>query len=82
MKGSIEQTQAMNGLEEVSRVLARYSAVETLLLKNGSEDYDINFEAAVVQLYVEIIKFQACSTCHFARNTAGRMFKNIVASND
>ena len=78
----MEQEKAMDGLEEVSKVLARYSAVEKLLLSKDSKKRNLEFEASIVTTYTEVLRYQVCATCHFSHGTVGRMFESIMTSND
>ena len=72
----------MDGLEEVSKILARYSAIEKLLIARKTNETDIDFEHSIIALYMAVLKYQATAAYHFGRKTFLRMIANIAISND
>lgn len=72
----------MDGLEDITRILARYTAVEQLLPLSAVESLDINFEKSILDVYMNILMYQATAACHFSRSTLPRMVANITTTND
>jgi len=72
----------MDGLEDISKILARYTAVEKLLPISKVDCPDINFEQSIMAVYTNILNYQVTAACHFGRKTLPRMFANITTAND
>ena len=70
---------AVDGLKEVTSILASYSYAEREFLAN--EVTGKSFEDAVIELYTAIFEYQATAAQYFARNALKRLGCNTVTVN-
>jgi N-terminal domain of NWD NACHT-NTPase/NACHT domain len=67
----------MKGLEDITNLIARYTAVEAIYLTRDDITLKKEFEDAVISLYARILEYQANAACYFGRNTFVRFLRNI-----
>lgn len=67
----------MKGLENTTSLIQIYKLREDLYLRPAE---NVDFRAAVVQLYSQILEFQARTICHLSQKSIVRAFKNIIKS--
>src|SRR5690348_638380 len=72
----------MDGQEEVSKIIARYSAVERLFITGRPLEKDLDFEQSMIAVYVVILTVQATTAYYFGRKSLPRMIANATVSND
>lgn len=76
----------MDGLEEVSSIVAKYIAIEDVYVQscqnNSNPESNASFETSIVKVYTNILLFQVKAALHFHRPTMARTVSNIVKSID
>lgn len=76
---SKEYEAAIDVMERISILVARYSKVEAMDL--GLEELTY-FQGALTALYVKVLEFQANVVCYFAKNTPERNLSGIFLVDD
>ena len=71
----------LEGVEQVSGLIARYTTVETLYLQTRSMERE-RLKGAIVSLYVTILHFLLYARRHFSRSTGRRFIGSIVQTSD
>ncbi|KAH7109298.1 hypothetical protein B0J11DRAFT_238031 [Dendryphion nanum] len=69
-------SDAIEGLKEVTLILANYSLAEKEFLLDSATVHD--YEQTVIDLYTAVIEYQASAAKYFARNTLKRFGVNAV----
>ena len=68
----------MDGLEEITKIIHRYAAVEKVYWSADHNARNMHFEDAIVGLYCEILEYAAKSAYYFNVSTAKRTLKNVL----
>jgi hypothetical protein len=71
----------MDGLEDVSKLVARYAVAEDMFLDNDTSEW-ASYRKAILGLYEVVLEFEARAAHHFYRSTATRMISNIGTTVD
>ncbi|MCJ1243178.1 hypothetical protein MMC30_000375 [Trapelia coarctata] len=82
LNDSEQHTAALDGLEDVTKLISRYNAVEQAYLKRETASLKDEIEVVVIQLYTRILEFQAKAACYFDRSTPSRILLNILKADD
>lgn len=86
MSDSTQQHATLDGLEEVSAIVAKYIAIEDVLVQSmriGSDPASVAaFESSIIKVYSSVLLFQVKAALHFHRQTMARTVSNIVKSVD
>ena len=70
------------GLEEVAKVISRYKHVEFICEKRQEVIFDKDFEERLLELYEQILKYQASAAVFYQRNTGARFLRSIPRLDD
>ncbi|TVY88295.1 Vegetative incompatibility protein HET-E-1, partial [Lachnellula willkommii] len=77
---------ALDGLEEISSLVAKYIAIEDVFVQSCRVDpraaSNDAFEASILKVYSSILRFQVEAALHFHRPTVARTVSNVVQSVD
>ncbi|CZR60508.1 related to vegetatible incompatibility protein HET-E-1 [Phialocephala subalpina] len=68
----------VEGIEKVAMLVTRCRILEQLYLNHGGDD--IEFEEALVNLYVAILKFECNAIRFYGKNTAKRILSGVIAT--
>ena len=68
----------MKGLEEISKLIRRFSEVENLYLRRVDHRLAEDLENELLIMYRKVLEFEARAACQFDRNTASQAIRNIV----
>ncbi|KAH6670609.1 hypothetical protein B0J14DRAFT_99850 [Halenospora varia] len=86
LNDTTQHQAALDSLEEVSSLIAKYIAIEDIYVQNHDlnavSDLNTSFETAILKVYSEVLQFQVKAALHFHRPTMARTVSNIVKSND
>ncbi|KAJ5174127.1 uncharacterized protein N7482_000004 [Penicillium canariense] len=74
----LPRNDALDGLEYISVVVSRFVDIEQLYLQDRPTSEGHDLEVAIVQLYRQVLEYQARSSCQFNRNTAVQTVRNMV----
>lgn len=64
------------GIEQVTRLLARYKVLEGLYLKPGLVD-NIGLESSLIDLYVTVLTFQSRAIQYYTKSTTGKTWRGF-----
>jgi hypothetical protein len=83
LNGAEQNTAALEGLAQISPLVARYAKIEELYIKHRN-DTKLNkaFRACLTDLYVTILRYQVSVAHHCQRNKFGKFLtsKHLVVS--
>ena len=68
----------MKGLEEIAKLIRRFSEVENLYLRRINHRLVEDLEDELLIMYRKVLEFEARAACQFDRNTASQAIRNIV----
>ena len=68
----------MKGLEEIAKLIRRFSEVENLYLRRLNHRLAEDLENELLIMYRKVLEFEARAACQFDRNTASQAIRNIV----
>ena len=68
----------MKGLEEIAKLIRRFSEVENLYLRRVNHRLAEDLEDELLIMYRKVLEFEARAACQFDRNTASQAIRNIV----
>ena len=77
-----QHKSVVDGLEVIADLLVCYTAIEKMYADKNLSILGSGLEAAIVQLYSEILHFQAQAATHFSRPPFSRMARNIGKFDD
>lgn len=77
-----QRTAAVNGIEYISQLVGRYSAIERIYFQDEASDFEKDLRTAVLKLYQLILEFEATAVCQFDRNTVHQMARNAFKLDD
>ena len=78
MNDNKQRTDAIDGLESVSKVVSRYTHIENIYCDGGDTTMERALESSIIKLYSQILEYEARATCQFNRNTAFQFARNLV----
>src|SRR6266536_4187703 len=73
---------ALDGIETVSRTIARYIKVEDIYIVNRNAVLDESFEKDLVNLYVSILEYQVSVAAHFRKSRFKRFVEALPGLDD
>ena len=73
-----QRSAAIDGLESISQLVRRYAEIEHIYLQGEELTLRNDLEAAITKLYSQVLEYEARAACHFNRNTAFQIVRNIV----
>ncbi|TVY25039.1 Vegetative incompatibility protein HET-E-1 [Lachnellula hyalina] len=86
LNDSTQHKAALDGLEDISSLVAKYIAIEDVYVQSHQVDPKAEsndaFEASIIKVYSSILRFQVEAALHFHRPTMARTVSNIVQSVD
>lgn len=68
----------MKGLEEIAKLIRRFSEVENLYLRRVNHRLAEDLENELLITYRKVLEFEARAACQFDRNTASQAIRNII----
>ena len=68
----------MKGLEEIAKLIRRFSEVENLYLRKSEHRLAEDLEDELLIMYCKVLEFEARAACQFDRNTASQAIRNII----
>lgn len=77
---SKQLSAAMDGLENIAKMIRRYAEIERLYLDDRKLRLSEDLRKTMTKLYRMILEFEARAACQFSRNTAHQAIRNIVAA--
>ena len=82
LSDSAQNVAAMEGLSQISSIVARYLGMETIYL--GVQDHSLHeeFKKSLVDLYAGILKYQVAAACHCRRSTFSRFLRALPKVDD
>ena len=75
---SKQRTEAVDGLEYISKLIRRYTEIEHIYLQGDEIILKQDLEATITKLYGQILEYQAKAACQFNRNGAVQFARNLV----
>ncbi|KAH7317542.1 hypothetical protein BKA65DRAFT_103790 [Rhexocercosporidium sp. MPI-PUGE-AT-0058] len=78
MNDTAQQNGAIQGVEEITRIIHGYNIAEKTYLGKKGTDINERFAGAVLDLYVGILTYQAKVAQYFGKNTAVNMLSNTL----
>jgi len=78
LNDSEQRTKAVDGLEEITYIVPRYTTVEKLYLSADNRLQNEEFEAAILRLYCKILAFEASAAYYLSRRTLSVIARNIL----
>ena len=78
MNDSAQRRDAINGLEEISRLVRRYTEIEHIYFQGGATPLLKDLESTVINLYGQVLEYEARAVCQFNRNAAFQFTRNLV----
>ncbi|TVY34358.1 Vegetative incompatibility protein HET-E-1 [Lachnellula subtilissima] len=86
LNDSTQHKAALDGLEHISSLVAKYIAIEDVYVQSCRVDPKAEsndaFEASIIKVYSSILRFQVEAALHFHRPTMARTVSNVVQSVD
>jgi len=82
LNDSQQNEVALNGIEEVNLLVARYASIEEIYLDSEDATLMPEFREGLITLYMKILEFQATAACHFGRNTFLRSMRSTLHLED
>jgi len=82
LNDSKQNETALDGLEEISNLVARYAVIEDVYLKREALNLKADYQENLTDLYTKIFEFQATAACHFDRNTFVRVVRSTLQLED
>ena len=79
---SSQEQAAKSGLDKVSMILARYSAMEGVYIQQDGVKLTKTLEDLLVELYTKILEYQAVAACFFSKSSLGRYGRAIPKWDD
>ncbi|EPE33667.1 Ankyrin repeat-containing protein [Glarea lozoyensis ATCC 20868] len=82
----IQHQAALDGIEEISSIIAKYLAVEDIYVQSLKDDPSSStntaFKESIIRVYSSILLYQVTAVMHFDQSTPTRTFSNITKSVD
>ena len=82
LNDSEQHAAALDGLAQVSPIVARYAEVEVIYQRKRNTTLEREFEIGLVDLYAEILKYQISAACHCERSTFQRLLRALPKLDD
>ena len=82
LNDSEQYSAALGGLAQVSSIVARYTEVEVMYILEKNSTLEKEFENCIVDLYVEILKYQVAAACHCKSSTFQRFLRALPKLDD
>ncbi len=82
LNDSTQNIAAMEGLSQISPIVARYLRMETIYLGVQDRSRHQDFEKCLVDLYAGILKYQVAAACYCKRSTFSRFLRNLPKVDD
>ena len=82
LNDSDQHSAALEGLAQVSPVVARYAEVEVMYIQENNTRLEKQFEKGMVDLYVAILKHQIAAACHCKSSTFQRFLRALPRLDD
>ncbi len=79
---SSQEHAANSGLDKISMILARYSAMESVHSHQDNIKLTMTVENALVDLYAKILEYQAVAGCFFSKRTLARYGRAVPKFDD
>ena len=86
MSDSTQHQAALDGLEEISSVIAKYIAIEDIYVQSYRDEPDSPrndvFQTSILRVYSSVLLYQVKAALHFHRSTMARTVSNLLKSTD
>ena len=82
MNDSAQNAAALEGLAFIAPVIARYSEVEMIYLRDSDVILKNDFEKCLIELYTSILIYQISTACHCKRSTFTRFLRALPKMDD
>ncbi|KAJ5725594.1 uncharacterized protein N7483_006951 [Penicillium malachiteum] len=77
-----QRDDALAGLKTISELVRRFTEVERLYLKDEQETTSQSLERSIVNLYRQVLEYEARAACQFNRNTALQIARSIITADN
>lgn len=75
-----QRSAAIDGFENIAKLIRRYSQVERLYLSDQSFRLTEDLRLALINLYKAVLEFEARAACQFSRNAAHQALRNVFTA--
>ena len=82
LNDSAQNAAALEGLALIAPVIARYSEVEMIYLRESDVTLKNDFEKCLIELYTSILIYQISTACHCKRSTFTRFLRALPKMDD
>lgn len=82
LNDSEQHSAALDGLAQVSPIVARYTEVEVMYIQEKGSRLEKEFEKCIVDLYAEVLKYQVAAACHCKSSTFQRFLRALPKLDD
>ena len=82
MSDSKQNDAALDGIEDINGLVARYTALERFYLDRDDLTLQFEFQESLIALYSKVLEFQATAACFFGRNTFVRTIRSTLQLED
>jgi len=78
MNDTAQQKGAIQGIQDITRIVHGYNIAEKTYLSHGDSKLKQTFSDAVLDLYVDILVYQAKAVQYFGQKTLANFMKNVA----
>ncbi len=82
LNGLKQKNAALDAVEDINRLLAEYAAIEDVYSTRDSATLETEFQEALIELCVIVLRIQATAACHCARKTILRVVRVTLQLDD
>lgn len=82
LNDSEQHLTALSGLAQVSPIVAQYTQTELIYIQEKNSRLGEEFEKGLVDLYMEILKYQVAAACHCKSSTFQRYLRALPKLDD